>query len=320
MDEGALRIIDAARAGAGINREEIALLLELPPEAAGTVVLNDAARELAMRAAKGHGQVYAQIGVDALLCPENCRFCSFAACNEGGEERGVVAPVEDVVAQARIFADAGCDLISLMATAALPFDALLERVSRVAEVAHGRALVMVNAGDITFDQAFALKRAGADAAYHALRLGEGVITDIQPEQRLQTMANIKEADLLLMSGVEPLSVGVSEEELLDAIFLQRDLRPFCTGVCALTQAAGTLMEGVEAPSHARVRQVASVLRLVCGSSVPFGAGGGIAWVDAGSDPRSRGYGDGADHLMRQVREKRAALAADGWMDARMGHL
>lgn len=306
-------IIERASRDEGLARANVELLLSFGAESAEAQLMNAAAKELAMRAAQDEGRIYAQIGVDALPCPENCRFCSFAACNVQGQDmRDAIMPLDAVVSYARIFADAGCDLISLMATAALPFSTFLEMASAVAEVAEGRALIMANVGDMTLSQAEALRSAGIDAAYHALRIGEGVITDIQPEQRLDSIQNTKAAGLKLMSGVEPLYEGMDQNELGDAILLQRELHPFCTGSCPLTVAEGTLMEGVQPASRARVRQVSSIIRLVCGLTVPYGAGGGIQWVDAGADPRDRGYGCDEDHLRRQVRDKRALLAEAGW--------
>lgn len=312
MDEQARSVIARARANGGLSRQEVELLLGFDAGSAEARAMNAAAKELAFEAAGGQGRIYAQIGVDGLPCPENCRFCSFAACNADPEDaRGAIMPVDEVAGYARVLADAGCHLISLMATAALPFAACLDMVSAAATAVDGRALIMANAGDVTEEQARALKEAGAGAAYHALRLGEGVITDIRPEQRLHTMENISAAGLRLMSGVEPLYEGVDESELMDAILLQRTLRPFCTGACPLTLAEGASLDAVPA-SRERVRQVASIIRLACGMEVPFGAGGGISWVDAGTDPRDRGYAFHPDHLRRQVQAKREVLEAGGW--------
>ena len=85
------------------------------------VVLNALVGEAGMRACRGRGYVYAQIGVDCTPCPKNCRFCSYAAVNIGPEPpdpSSYEVPIGRIVHFAKLFDDTGVHLLSLMATTA----------------------------------------------------------------------------------------------------------------------------------------------------------------------------------------------------------
>lgn len=346
-------LCEKALGGAWLDAGELARLLELSDAAARSRVVT-AADALSREAAGGRGFVYAQIGVDRHPCPENCRFCAFAACNvsphapgeraegaaagrgeharaaergdraEGasvserrgdqvdGAERAFETPLDDVVGAARVFSDAGAHLVSLMATAALPFPRLAEMVRAVRGVIADDVAVMVNAADMTRREARMLHEAGAQAAYHANRLGEGVITDISPQTRRATMRAVRDERLALMTGVEPLAREFDVREVAQRMEEVARAGAWCTGVCVLKGARGTQMEHVAGASRDQARYVAAVLRLAVGTAVPVGCAGGVRWVDAGADPRARGYADGADVLREKVARARAELRRDGW--------
>ena len=313
MDTRVAELIEVAASDGVLTQEDVVYLLGFDECSEEARAMIDSARKIGFKAADGRGYIFAQIGVDALPCPENCVFCSFAACNSTREHRDAIVPTEQIVAHAQVFADAGVDLISLMATAALPFERYLEIIEAVRATIGIASPLMANVGDLSAEEASTLAERGVECAYHALRLGEGRLTAIAPEQRLQTLDHIKEAGLKLMCGVEPLWENAPLDDLSRLIMLQRELRPFATGACPLTISEGMALESGEVPaSRERVRQVAAITRLVCGTTVPIGGVGGVAWVDAGTDPRNRGYGSSPEHLKGQVAKKRELLRRDGW--------
>ena len=121
LDERVMRIADGAVAGMAPSRSDIVHLLRFDPYSVEAAYVCARARELGFRACNGIGLIEGQIGVDALPCPENCRYCSFAAVNSGiGDDAPAVAPLDELVAAARALDAHGVHLISLMATAALP--------------------------------------------------------------------------------------------------------------------------------------------------------------------------------------------------------
>lgn len=315
LDEKVMQIADAAAEGALPTRADIMHLLKFDaysPEAAYACAK---AREIGMRACGGRGFVYAQIGVDETACPENCLFCSFAAVNtdpETYDPSSIEVPIGRIVHYAKVFDDAGVDLISLMATAGLPFDRYLDMVRAVRASVRDDIMIMANTGDLSIEQAHALKEAGATAAYHALRLGEGEITDIKPIDRRRTIRYLHAAGLQLMTGVEPVWDGIDALALSERICDIPEFDPFCIGACNLTAVEGVDVMERRPALTGMVRYVGALVRLACGDKVPVGGIGGVAWVDAGCDPRNRGYGEEDVKLRKHVATAKHRLSQDGF--------
>lgn len=315
VDKNAKEIVDRAVACIGLNVEDIMYLLRFAPGSAEGAYVLDRAHELGMRACGGRGYVYAQIGVDETACPENCLFCNFAAVNVDSaayDPRNVEVPLERIVHYAKLFDRAGVDLVSLMATAGLDFDRYLQIVRAVREAVSNRVVVMANAGDLTNEQAKRLARAGAGAAYHAIRLDEGVITAIDPDMRRATICNLHAAGIDLMTGVEPVWEGVDSWLLAERICELPALEPFCMGACALTAVDGLDVDGRKPAPVEFVRYVGALARLACGLEVEVGGIGGVAWVDAGCDPRNRGYGEQDQALLEKVASAKLQLEQRGF--------
>ena len=315
LDERVVQIADDAAAGKAPTRGDIVYLLRFDAYSPEAAYVGAIARQIGMRACKGLGYVHAQIGVDSTACPKNCRFCSFAAVNTDRETYDPVqveVPIGRIVHYAKLFDDAGVDLVSLMATAALDFERYLDMIRAVRASVSDDMVIMANAGDLTLEQAQALKEAGADAAYHALRLGEGEWTDIAPIDRRRTIRYIKASGIDLMTGVEPVWAGIDPMTLSERICDIPEFEPFCMGACGLTQVEGADVLGRKRPLTGFLRYVGACTRLACGEAVPIGGIGGAEWVDAGCDPRNRGYGAEDGHLRRQVARAMRQLEADGF--------
>ena len=318
MDQQVIDTVQRALEGACLADEELLPLFALDTFSAEAAHVKWGADVLARRASKGRGQIYAQIGVDMLPCPCDCAFCTLAIGNAGQDIKDrdreeLIVPTAQVAEYARIFDEAGVHLISLMATAALPFDRYLEMVKAVRLAVADDAVIMANAGDMTLEQALALKDAGVQVAYHAHRLGEGQITKLPSEKRLATLRNIKEAGLEVMTAVEPVRQGVPAEEILGRMREVHSFEPYCSGVGTLTAVPGTRMGGEQPLSRERTLFYASIMRLMVGESVPFGCGGrNVLWTDAGTNPRGRSLPTDPDYLRRDVRRCRKELIGREW--------
>ncbi len=306
-------IVDRAIDGEKIPPDELLPLFEIDTLAPEVVLVRWAARTITARACDNTGQIYAQIGIDALPCPGNCDFCAFAAARATEASQDAIVPVEKVAEYARIFDDAGVHLISLMSTAALPFGRVRDTVRAVRETVRDDMPILVNTGDLSADQACELKAAGAQAAYHAHRIGEGEITRISPNTRRATIAHITEAGLKLMNAVEPVYEGVEPEVILDRMTEAASEHPYCSGVGTLTNVAGTPMEYVRGLSRARTAYYAGIFRLLVGTDIPFGTGGtNVMWVDAGTNPRGRDLPIDEQGLRRDVERVRKDLVGREW--------
>lgn len=305
-------IVDQAVCGHAPSREEMLLLMELDAGSAEAAYVRWGADVLGRRASGGKGQIYAQIGLDATPCPENCAFCSLSARNTNATGRAEV-PDAEIVRYARVFDEAGVHMISLMATAAYDFEHFLRVVAAVRDAVGADMPLMANIGDITIDQAKQLKDSGVQAFYHAHRLGEGVITGIAPETRLATIAAVREAGLALMSAVEPVYRGVPHEEIADRMLEVISQKPYCSGVGALTAVPGTAMAQKVPYTRRQAAHLACTMRLAAGESIPFGTGcGNVAWADAGTNPRGRDLSTDPDYLRRDVARLRKELTRQEW--------
>lgn len=312
LDKSVESIVDRAIEGESPCRDEMLMLMGIDVESAEAAYVRWGAEVLGRRASGGVGQIYAQIGLDATPCPENCAFCSLAACNNSSKGRAEV-PDDEITHYAGVFDEAGVHLISLMATAAFDFGHFLQVVTAVRNVVGDDMPLMANIGDVTSEQAHRLKEAGVQAFYHAHRLGEGVITDIAPEKRLATIAAVREADLELMTAVEPVYRGIPREDIAERMLEAISQKPYCSGVGVLTAVPGTAMEREEPYTRREASYFACIMRLAAGTSIPFGTGcGNVVWTDAGANPRGRDLSTDPDFLRRDVRRLRKELARDGW--------
>ncbi|WP_296060114.1 hypothetical protein [uncultured Ellagibacter sp.] len=312
LDKSVESIVDRAIEGESPCRDEMLMLMGIDVESAEAAYVRWGAEVLGRRASGGVGQIYAQIGLDATPCPENCAFCSLAARNNSSKGRAEV-PDDEITHYAGVFDEAGVHLISLMATAAYNFEHFLRIVATVRGAIANDMPLMANIGDITFNQAQQLKAAGIQAIYHAHRLGEGTITGIAPERRLATIASAQKAGLALMTAVEPIYQGIPLEDIADRMLEVISQKPYCSGVGVLTAVPGTTMANETPYTRRQAAYFASIMRLAAGTSIPFGTGcGNVVWTDAGANPRGRDLSTDPDFLRRDVRRLRKELARDGW--------
>ena len=100
-------------------------------------------------------------------------------------------------------------------------------------------------------------------------------------------------------------------DVADAILEAVSEHPQITGSCGLCSVENSTFEG-KPPTKERVQLVASVLRLVAGETIPYGCVRGISWVDAGADPRERGFSDSKNSIIHEVKKARSATIKEGW--------
>lgn len=270
-----------------------------------------AAHELMHEASHGRGLLYSQIGIDANPCPGNCWYCSFAVCNNNWDEKAEV-PLDIILEYSRILSESGVHMISLMTTANYSFDQYVDIVRAVRGVIASNVAIMVNTGDFGLGEARRLKEAGATAVYHAIRVGEGAITSIDPEVRWATVHAAMEAGLRISSGVEPVYRGVSLEDVVKRMYQVAELNPVCSGIGELVCVEGTKMASYERMSKEEQCILAAVWQLVAGKGrAPFG-GANTRWIDAGANPRGTEMLVGEDRIKQDVEQARKSLEDNEW--------
>jgi biotin synthase len=271
--------------------------LEVPLKTEESYYLQWAARAMSERVSGGTAEIHAQVGVNISACPNNCLFCSFARANNVFNQKTSIAPRE-IIRRCAGFEKDGANAIYLMATADFPFQQFLALSAQVKEKLKKETMLIANIGDIDCMQARLLKQAGFTGIYHALRMGEGTQTAIEPRQRLETFRAAREAGLLLGTCVEPIGPEHCTEELVEKILFARRLQPVYSGAARRIPIPGTKLAAYGMVSEAKMAHILAVVRLATGGSVrgncthePNGlgatAGSNLFWAESGSNPRDK---------------------------------
>lgn len=314
MDPKIIDIVDKAMAGGRLDAQEIAALYGLDTFSKEAYYVMWAGRVMSQKASSGLAEIHAQIGLNAAPCPKNCQFCSFAACNKL-RKNSVVTPLADVLEYAKIYEDQGVNAMLMLITASFPFERFLEITYEVRQVISQEMPLLANVDDFTLEQAKQLKQAGINGVYHAVRMGEGVVTGIKPEVRMATIAAAKEVGLKLCTCVEPVGPEHTVEELVEATLRSRDLDAVFSGVGKRITVPGSKLEEYGMLSESRAALLVAVYRLASGydcalncsghSVATANAGANIAWAEVGTNPRdlmdkteNGGRGHGVEELQK----------------------
>ncbi len=293
-----------------LDHDEVKLLYTLPSYSPDSYHIQWAAHAILQEASKGQGYIFGQIGLDANPCPGNCVFCSFAACNSPWTDKAEL-PKDVVVEYARIFNEGGVHLLSLMVSANYDFDQLVDIIAAVRKVIYPKVALMVNMGDFDAPEAEKLKAAGADIVYHAVRVGEGVLTAISPQRRWDTIKAAQGAGLLVASGIEPLYHGSDIDEIAQRSLEVAALPPVFTGVCDLICVEGTQMADCSSITAEEKRIARAACHLTMGrGKTAFGEN--VRWVDAGANPRMTKMLVGEDRIKQDIERAKADLIANEW--------
>jgi biotin synthase len=232
--------------------------------------------------ADGQVQLASLLSIKTGACPEDCKYCPQSAhyTKKTGLERESLLDVDDVLSKAKLAKEAGASRFCMGAAwrqvkEGPEFDKVLAMVRGV------RALEMeacVTLGMVTKDQADRLADAGLTAYNHNLDTspefyGE-IITTRTYEDRLETIANVRE------SGVEVCSGGIigMGETIEDRARLLQELatldpHPESVPINALVPVPGTPLESqAKVEPLELVRMVATARILMPTSFVRLSAG------------------------------------------------
>lgn len=287
-------IVQKGLEGKGLSGHEVLKLYEVDETSKEAAYIRWAGQELSMQAADGVAEIHAQIGLNSTICPKNCKFCSFAASN-GARKGKYELPKEDVLEYAKIYEEDGANLILMLTTASYSFNKLVDMVGSVREVISPDMPLLVNTEDMTLERAKALKEVGAQGAYHAIRMREGIDTGIPVEDRMSTFAYMREAGLKLSTCVEPVGPEHTPEELTEATMRCISTNPKTSGVGKRIAVPGTelydlgMLTDVANANMVAIYRLATGLdlRLNCSANTVMTAASGanLAWAEVGTNPR-----------------------------------
>jgi biotin synthase len=304
--------------GHSLARDEIVYLLSINHKPSGAGLIVNAANVVNRIASKGKAEVHAQIGLNLSPCPNNCSFCAFSAQNKVFTERKELG-VEEIVQLALKAEVDGANALFFMTTHDYPFGKYMETSKEVREKLKPETVMIANIGDFGYGEAKQLKNAGYTGIYHAVRMGEGRDTPIDPQVRLHTIRAAREAGLLIGTCVEPIGPEHSIEELTDKILLGREMGPCFSGAMRRINIPGSPLARHGMISEYRLAFLVAVVRLAMGREVIgncthepnlLGAttGANLFWAEAGTNPRdteaetSKGRGMGVTSCMELFRQ------------------
>ncbi len=229
LDQLATRII----AGEKISKAEALTLSTI--EGKDNILLLCAAADKIRKACCGNVvDLCSIINVKSGNCSENCAFCAQSAHHPGDNSPIYgLKPSSEILAQAKAAAAAGAKRFCLVSQGRGPkynskqsqeFERILETVRQI--IAQTDIKPCCALGEVTAEQAIALKEAGVTRYNHNLETSENFFSEIVTthswEDRVQTIKNLKEAGIQACTG-GILGMGESWEDRVDLALALREL-------------------------------------------------------------------------------------------------
>jgi biotin synthase len=288
-------IVKKVSAGESINREEIEYLLRIPTHTIEAGLVISAADKINREASNNTAEVHAQIGLNLSPCPNNCSFCAFAAKNKVFKEPKELA-LEDILQMAQRAEEQGANALFVMATGDYPLDKFIEVSLEINAHTKPGTIMIANVGDFNYDEAKKLKAAGYAGIYHAIRMGEGKDTQLDPDMRMNTIKSAREAGLLIGTCVEPIGPEHTIEEITEKIMIGRQMKPCYSGAMRRINIPGSSLEQYGMLSEYQLAYWVAVVRLAMGRNLKancthepniLGAsmGANLFWAEVGTNPR-----------------------------------
>lgn len=295
MNQNIKQIVDKALSGGLLTAPELKALFAVDYLSEESYLIQYASRKMSIESSKGKAEVHAQVGLNVGLCPKNCQFCSFAALNKVFDKPSERS-LDEVIEMCLNFEADGVNAIYLMATATYKFEKFVNMGREVKRALKTEIPLIANVGDFDADGAKALREAGFDGIYHAVRLGEGVVTKINPKKRLETVAHAHKVGLRIGTCLEPVGPEHTLDELVEKTLITRDFKPGYSGAGRRVNIPGSPLEVHGSYSFAQMAHILAAVRLAMGYEVigncthePNGigamAGANMLWAEAGSNPR-----------------------------------
>lgn len=277
-----------------VSKCDLLKFMEIDPESEECDQLGFLSREITEFFFGLTGTISSSIGVDTSPCKMNCKFCAL------GEEWGLVKEkkemtTDEVLDIAKKVYSKGYNRITLRTTEFYDIDKLCE-MCRVITAELKGCIVTVNTGEIYIEDAVKLYDAGCTGAYHSFRLGEGIDTKFDPQKRLDAIWSAIESPLILSSGVEPIGIEHTNEEIVDRIVKLREMGVRNVSVMKRFNVEGTPMGEMPEISDRRLAQIFAVTRIAGGKNWNVGChpnnpvamrwGASSIGVEIGGSPRA----------------------------------
>lgn len=260
LNKSVMKIVDKSLGGKRLTIAEIEYLLGLDLDSSENYLVMAAANRITREMAGDQGMISGQVGLNVDLCSKNCEFCSFAN-KHGLIKEGYELSPEKLITKVEDFLAAGVNYISLMTTADYPF----EKFMKMSEIARKHMppemMLSANIGDFARKEAVDLKKVGYGRVYHALRLGEGTYTEINPQDRVRTIEAAAAENLEIGFCIEPIGPEHSINEIASQIDLSLEFNPTMIAVMRRVPIKGTAYGDAGIVSARKMAQIMALTRL-----------------------------------------------------------
>lgn len=276
-------LADQIIAGYRLRREEAIALTQIEGEE-NILKLCEAADRVRQACCGNTVDLCSIINVKSGGCSENCGFCSQSAHHPGeGSPVYGLKSTDEVLAQAKAAEAAGAKRFCLVSQGRGPkysspksqeFEQILETVRRV--IAETSIKPCCALGEVTPEQATALREAGVTRYNHNLEASENFFPDIVSthrwSDRVQTVKNLKAAGIQACTG-GIMGMGETWEDRIDLALSLRELEVESVPLNLLNPRAGTPLGDRPRLSPYDALKAIAIFRLILPEQIIRYAGG-----------------------------------------------
>lgn len=236
-------------AGKRLSREEAIALTKIEGEE--NILLLCAAADQVRQACCGNTvDLCSIVNIKSGNCSENCGFCSQSVHHPGNDSPVYgLKPKEEILAQAKAAEAAGAKRFCLVSQGrgikynspkSTEFENILETVRQI--IAETNIKPCCALGEVTAEQAQALKEAGVSRYNHNLEASENfysqIVTTHTWQDRVETVKNLKAAGIQACTG-GIMGMGESWEDRVDLALALRELQVESVPINLLNPREGT---------------------------------------------------------------------------------
>ncbi|MEN6326494.1 MAG: radical SAM protein [Syntrophomonas sp.] len=295
MEKSIGQIIKKAMDGGEINAQELRALFAVNYLSEEAYMIQYASRKMSEAASKGKAEVHAQVGINVGSCPRNCQFCSFAEMNQVFAT-SKVNQLDEIIQDCLKFEADGANAIYVMVTATYKLSDYFEVGKAIKAALKTDIPLIANVGDFGEEAARELKSAGFSGIYHAIRLGEGIVTAIDPKMRWRTIKAAQNYGLLVGTCLEPVGPEHTLDELVEKTLFTRDMKAVYSGAGRRITIPTSPLAVHGMMNYAQMGHIIGAVRLATGYDIMGNcthepnhigalAGANLLWAEVGSNPR-----------------------------------
>ncbi|HEY9296453.1 MAG TPA: biotin synthase BioB [Phormidium sp.] len=277
------RLTEEIIAGKRLSRDEAIALTKIEGEE--NILLLCAAADQVRQACCGNTvDLCSIVNIKSGNCSENCGFCSQSVHHPGND-----SPVygmkskEEILAQAKAAQAAGAKRFSLVSQGrgikynspkSAEFDNILETVRQI--IAETNIKPCCALGEVTPEQAQALKEAGVTRYNHNLEASENfysqIVTTHSWQDRVETVKNLKAAGIQACTG-GIMGMGESWEDRVDLALALRELEVESVPINLLNPRQGTPLGDRSKLDPYQALKAIAIFRLILPEQILRYAGG-----------------------------------------------